>query len=360
MTLEHLSYDDRLEYFLLIMIALFVFVSLFVFLLIMVSRIRHIALGYKKESLLPIYEGIINAVLFEQKDFIEELRAYPGLLKGSFSRKVLMDELIKLHNHFSGEYADALVAIYYESGLIHDSYKKLNSLRWHIVCKGIKELSQMQVKEAYQPILKHARSWHATLRQETQLALLNLKGFKGLDFLNRLQAELNDWEQLNLIAVLDRMEKAEMPDFTKWLDSKNNSVIVFTLRLIIHFNQITAVEKLGTFLSHSDERIRLTAIKAVKKLQAQEYVPLLKARYWLEDVSLQIEILEAMTTLGSEEDISFLSQQLSSHDHALRLKATQALFMVLLNKETFFTPAFIEEHGLQQIIEHLTDKRIHA
>lgn len=357
----HLTGEQELEYFLLAMISLFVLLCLAFFIAIMISRVRHIADDRQREHLLPSCEALVSAILFEDKPVAEVMKEQAALLRKPLGRDLLLSELLKLHTNLSGMYADKIIKLYRESGLIKDSYRRLRSMKWHLACKGIRELTQMQVAEAYPAIRKHARSRFPALRQEALFALVSLEGFGGLEFLTSYQGELNDWQQLNLLSILDGRDKEEAPDFTTWLQTGNAHVTLFAVRLITHFHQTSAIQALGIRLGHPDERVREAAVRALVALGASEFIDdRIKQLYTGSRKELKLDILKALETMGSEADVPFLSEQLLSEDYHIRLYSTKGLMAVVKNKDDFFTPEKVQRLQLQGIIAHIEDTRIHA
>src|SRR5690349_20653020 len=81
--------------------------------------------------------------LFEKKDLTNEHR-----------RSVLLEELIHLHENFTGETAVRLELIYRKLDFHKDSLRKLKSRRWYLIAKGLRELALMNINEATEPMLR--------------------------------------------------------------------------------------------------------------------------------------------------------------------------------------------------------------
>jgi Leucine-rich repeat (LRR) protein len=62
-----------------------------------------------------------------------------------------------------------------------------------------------------------------------QLYLVNLFHFKGLDFLNRNKTPISEWDQIQLLEVL-QLYKTQISDISSWLKSSNESVVFFSLK----------------------------------------------------------------------------------------------------------------------------------
>jgi hypothetical protein len=83
-----------------------------------------------------------------------------------------------------------------------------------------------------QPLTNHK---YLIVRREVQIALVRLQGLEGLSFLDTLLYSLSNSHQLNLFETLTKFSTSEKPLLTKYLDSANNSVICFALKLVGFF-----------------------------------------------------------------------------------------------------------------------------
>ncbi len=63
-------------------------------------------------------------------------------------------------------------------------------------------MAQINAEAHIPKIEKYAVSRNIYLQQVAQIALVNLRGYDGLDFLGKLKNALSDWQQINLLDVL--------------------------------------------------------------------------------------------------------------------------------------------------------------
>ena len=173
----------------------------------------------------------------EQIDNIpERLR----LIKKRSRRQILIDEIIRLKTDLSGEVLEMLNHLYRNLDLTRDSFSKLKALRWDIKARGFKELSVMEITEAMPKIEKYSIHRNSTLRAEAFLALVKLKKDDPFYFLDSEKIVLTRWDQLNLHAAIHN-SGIEVPEFKRWLNSTNVSVILFSLKMISVFKDRKSV-----------------------------------------------------------------------------------------------------------------------
>lgn len=228
------------------------------------------------------------------------------LLNDDFNRKILIDILMDLRKDLSGATLQKLFELYESLGLHNDSYKKLESWRWHTISKGILELTQMQVEESYGFVTKFINHKRSTIRKQAEMAIITLND-EGLNyFLDTTTYRISEWQQLKILEVLKNKSDFQPPSFQHWLISKNKDVVLFALRLMGHYNQSDGNQALIELLKHKKSEINAAAISCIKEFYVVEAVDTLKLVFWNSTVDIKINILDALASLGSTNDIEFL------------------------------------------------------
>jgi len=165
-----------------------------------------------------------------------------------------------------------LEEFYRRTGLINLSFKKLQSRRWNHKCEGIRELSQMNVQEAFNDIQKCIRYNHSTLTLEALIGVIQLKGLEGLNVLHDFNEPINDWVQLNILYEIKNASHTSETNFSDFLSSTNESVVVLGLRLIEVFNQNQNADLIREMLeSNNSQSIKNQARKTLSKLSSLNY-----------------------------------------------------------------------------------------
>lgn len=238
------------EPFLILSIGLFMVVSVILYLLIIKSRNRNI----KKERLRLEYgiiiEKIMFSIVFQDSTFkaITEDTDYIRLSKTTFFREVIIESIINLHKNYHGIYAQRLEQFYSESQLIKDSFKKLKSIKWEVKCKGIKELSEMNVNNALEKIVKISNSRNKTLKITAINACIRLSGTDGIVHLTEHQYPIDDWTQINIISAFKKYDIGDTKGVELLLESQNTTVIALGLKIIKELKltqKISYVERLS-------------------------------------------------------------------------------------------------------------------
>lgn len=273
--------------------------------------------SYESSLITFIYSGEEDGVLsLEQKAIIEDLKSG---VSNSFKRKILTKTLIKLRNEISGEVAESIDKLYVELGLLPYTLSKLRNRKWDVVAKAIKELTQFQVKEIHDIIMNSINHPKKEVRKEMQLYLVQLFTFKGLDFLNVLETSLSEWDQIQLLEILQRSEDQNITDIKPWLKSTNDSVVTFALKLAKIYNQYEVKDEIIELLNHKMEEIRVNAIESLSQLNVFEAKKILKSNFNKTSIDEQIAIVKMIDNTYESTDKSFLLEHRNHENKEIKI-----------------------------------------
>jgi len=231
---EFYKSGDWVEPFLIDSIILFIAASCILYLLIIASRSKKI----KRERLRIEYDKLIEklmfSVVFQDTPFseIKEDKGYSVLSKKAFFREVLAESITNLHKNYEGVYARKLEQFYKESGLINDSFKKLKSLKWEVKCKGITELAEFNVAEAFEKIITASKDRNKTLKLTAINACIKLEGTRSIVHLTEHPYPIDNWTQLNIIGAFKKHDIGDIKGVEFLLESENTTVVALGLKLI--------------------------------------------------------------------------------------------------------------------------------
>lgn len=344
---------------------LFLIVILLLLAVIISSRIYKTNRKNRMRYLKNKYQPVFMKLLFEDEqhllgnDFLSHFDKKD--LKQSYSREIIKDEIIHLHENFTGETATRLELLFVKLEFHLDSLKMLKNRRWYIRAKGMKELALMNIREAKPSIFGFLNSKNEILRMEARIAMMKLSESEPLEFLSQIVDPLNDWDQSNIHAMLTKMPETSIPDFSRWLTSPNKSVMLFAIRMIGAFRQQNDIIVLTRLLSHPDEKIKIAIVQTLRDLNAPSAESILISMYAHESVLLQHEILQTLSVVGKEDTARLMEKILKQapEDYSLAIQAVRTLLSS--SKRGLEIVDAIFEQGnakLQLIIQHAKDKRL--
>lgn len=276
---------------------------------------------------------ISHIILEESVEGIEIPKKFYRLLDDPKARQVAIDELINCKKNFSGLVAENIVALYNQLGLREDSLEKMqNKRKWYLKARGIQELYLMDQKNLLTKIYRETNSKNEFVRSEAQIAIIYMTGFNGLRFLDVISYPLTLWQQIKLLEQLRLFGKKEdLSDrLPKWFQSKNDTVVVFALRLAAEYQQYAVKDAIMNCLVHPSDSVRTRAIKTLITL-ADEQTPFILTGYFSkENFDNQVHILNSLASIATDEQTPFLERLLDAPDNIIKLKAA----VVLANNST--------------------------
>jgi hypothetical protein len=274
-------------------------------------------------------EPLISQFIIDESPATEEqLEELNQIIDNGLARQYMVEELIRSKQNHSGEVAQRIVTIYLGLDLKKYSLQKIQPKNnWYTIARGIQELYMMEQEDTYDEIYKYTNAANEYIRNEAQIGLIHLTGFKGLDFLEMVLYPITDWQQLKLLEQLKRFPKKE--DFSasipKWISSSNNSVVVFALKLCYEYQLIHLEDEITNCLHHESENVKTQAIETLVRLENDHTSKILLNYFNQASHTNQLLILDALSKLATEEDASALIQILDNPDNMIKLKASIAL-----------------------------------
>ncbi|MFS4416921.1 HEAT repeat domain-containing protein [Maribacter sp. 2307ULW6-5] len=266
----------------------------------------------KKKALSPMIGAFLfhdaNGSKKEKLEYIDLKIQVRELIKCRLDRQVLISLLLDLQKDVSGEARNGLLRLYQDLELHRDAYTKLRSWRWETISKGIFELTQMEVVEAYGHLARFLNDRRSVIRKQAELAVVALKDEGICHFLDTTQCRISEWQQLKLTETLKHKTHFVPPAFRLWLTSHNNDVVLFSLRLIKHYQQSDAIASITRLVEHRNHKIKQEALICLRDFNAVSAVATLKALYHKNTEAIKMFFLDAFAHLGTEEDIPFLTE----------------------------------------------------
>ena len=270
-------------------------------------------------------EWISIAVINDEPVHIHVSPELLDYFKTQAHRQFAIELLVKSKKNLTGVAAINLKMLYEQLELQYDSVKKLKSTQWHMRVQGIFELYMMEQSLYAETISKFTNDYNEDIRNEAQIANVAFQGFDGLSFLDELSYDLLEWQQIELLERLRPLDPRPMRNLPKWIQSSNEYVVVFALKLAEIYQAYEVKEDAVSRLSDSNQKIRSQAIKTLAKIGDEQLIPTLLQRYEQESIELKLEILHALSDVGGKEQNEFYLKELNEGNNEVKLAAMFAL-----------------------------------
>ena len=286
---------------------------------------RHFQLISIQQNLDPL---ITQIIIDESGATDEQLKELKKLIQTPLARRYMMEELIKSKQNHSGFVSEKIVEIYLGLGLNKYSIEKIRpNKNWYVKSRGIQELYMMDQKKCYSEIYDYTNATNEYVRNEAQIGMIRLIGFKGLHFLEAVTQPITDWQQLKLLEQLKQFpEKSDISeDIPTWLSSTNHTVVIFALRLCYEYQYFQLSRDIEYCLKHESQAVRSKAVEVLIRLENNRTPKLLLQYFDSASTKNQLKILDAMSQLATEAESEKLIQLLDNPNNSVKLKAAIAL-----------------------------------
>ena len=309
-----------------------------------------------RQYLLEKYQGLIVDYLFGDTTADQ----FRPIASDIYRRGVLIDQIIDVSVNLKGEAGAKLNYLYRELNLDQDSVRRAHSKRWHLKIKGFRELAFMNIKDANPAIYKSLNSKNEILRMEAQIALVRLSDDNPFSFLSHMQRPFSLWEQITLHDLIIQHD-LPVPDFQKWLNSSNPTVVMFALRMIREFKQKGAEPEVRKALLHRDPRVSLLAVQVAGDLDMRSTLETMKRMYKYQEYNNCLEIVKSMGKMPELSMMGFLKLVLDKEDDVqLQIEATKAIENMGEEGVAALVKVMKSEYkNYNIIVRHVLDRRIY-
>ncbi|MFC3158355.1 hypothetical protein SAMN05443633_12237 [Chryseobacterium arachidis] len=307
---------------------------------------------YKQSARTTTWSGIINqkisdAIVYDKDEMPVNPQFNILALRKPF-RNLFLQRLVDSEKKFSGAAKNKIRDLFKEYSLRDVAMDKLSQKKLHLIAQGIGELAVMDQKEAVPKISLFLSHPSYQVYLEAQYAMVRLKGFEGLYFLDILSAKISEWQQLRLLLSISSLPPDADFAIGKWLESTNDSVVIFTLKLIKKFQLLSFYSKIKELLSTSSVEIRIKAIQTLMSLENPETVAYLSTIYNEQPDDVRVEILRVIKWSKDHCCTDLLKKELfEGNTSGIKVNAAQALY------ELGYSGYLSELSGQEELSEEL-------
>ncbi len=329
---------------------------LILLLVILLNRRRMEREAKLRQYLLEQYQSLIIDYLFGSSS----PEPFRKIASDNYRRQVLIDQMIDVSVNLKGDSREKLMKLYMDLGLDSDSLARARSRRWHKKIKGFRELAFMGIREGNDEMYRVLNSRNEILRMEAQIALVRLSEKDHFDFLSHLVRPFSLWEQITLHDLILQHDMP-VPDFQRWLNSENPTVVMFALRMIREFRQKEAEPEIRKALLHRDARVSRLAVEVAGDLDMRTTLDTMKRMYKFQEYNNCLEIVKSMGKMPETSMLGFLKLVLDKEDDVqLQIEAVKAIEnMGEVGVQALVKVMKSEYKNYNIIVRHVLDRRIY-
>ncbi|RDC57883.1 HEAT repeat domain-containing protein [Pedobacter chinensis] len=307
---------------------------------------------------LLVYDSITDMPQDELNSTVRKLNELKN--KNAIFKEVLVKLLIYYKHNLTGNISRLITSAYFSLRLNEITLSKLKSSFWFIKAQGLKELQAIHDYDSTESIQLLLKNKNIDVRVEAYATLLKLQTHLSLNFLKNEKEDLSNWHQILLFDAITKSEYTEIPDFSYFLASQNKTIVILSIKLLLHYKQFKAIPELIKLLAHRDEKIRNETIYTLGALNAEDAEQKLISIYPTERNLNKSQILLALGAIASGNALNFLRDKFLQADHYTILKSATAAIMshpVALKEKILESLNDIDEEQ-RAIIKHFEDPLI--
>jgi len=300
-----------------------------VIILLIAAVVMYSFLEHRKTVRLAVWSDMINHKISEAivSDHGERMDDDRTEWAGNHSfRNFFLQKLVESEQKFSGAADEKIKILFRSFGLQREALKKLAKKKTHFITGGIQELTAMNYLEALPDIALLLKHPSAQVYQEAQYAMVAFKGFEGLEFLDETAGRISEWQQLRLLRSVSHIPENSEDILKKWLESNNDSVVIFTLKLIRKFQMLSLYDMMATLLHHKSREVKVQLVQTLFALENSSTILHLTDSYVYQETEVQTEILKILKISRDRNSTDFLKRELVRHpDLGIKVHAAETL-----------------------------------
>ncbi len=350
--------EGFLQYY---MVPILFVLLLFLALLLVYNRLHYAYISYKKRIYNPkITERLTELTFMGQQG--EVLENEVKKIKSDFPyhkewfRKLLLSSVIDLSLSLKGDLIYQVRDIYMAFGLHKFSLKLIKSRFWYTKCTGIYHFQSLNFVHGQKYIKPYISSKNEILRSNAFIAHLYLTT-EPFDFLVDYPFPISSVNEYKVIDVFYMKKEPTPKNIDKWLEAKNESVVILGLKVMVFYNDTASSERIIELLSHREFRIRQEAIFSIRELFIIDAEEPLQKSFDSEKKLLKIEILKSLAVIGSESTVSFISKGLirKDLDNDIKMELLKCLKAVDID---YFNTRFMMDMEIERMKAHINSALI--
>jgi len=322
-------------------------------LLLIIAVLIYSFYQYRESVHIFKWSEMINKRISEVIVYGEETYADSNFSSASANplfRNLFLQKLAESEKKFSGAAQHKLKDLFQEYGLQKEALKKLNQKKIHLIAGGIQELTAMNVEEALPKISTFLTHPSAQVYQEAQYAMVHFKGFEGLHFLTSFSTKISEWQQLRLLISVTSIPENSNDSIKSWVESSNDSVVIFTLKLLRKFQVLSLYPTVADLLDHPSVEVRIQAVQTLLSLENPSTVAYLMEMYPHQPFEVQKEILKVMRKSKDQCSVDFLKDQLlKDTDSGIKVYAAEALCS--MEKQDYLIEISEKETSSEELVQ---------
>jgi hypothetical protein len=275
-------------------------------------RKKYNRLQKKLKRSVPEIKSLFEDVLFtdkkfSEKDIYDKFKDIVGDVNKE-SLDIAVDVLVEFKNEDkeSERYSFLISAL----KIVEHLERKFDSRSNSEKMDAFQEAFVLNLNKFDSKVLHYAYSKNSKIRSEARNSHLALSSNDPYRFFDEFDGALTKWDEIELMQYLKLQNtRGNLEGLGKWINySKNDSLVVFLIKMVGFFKQKGIDEILLEKLDDTNEKIRAEATLTLGALDLKDTEQTLIDRYYTEPEICQVAIVRTIKKFNSGKSLRFLQE----------------------------------------------------
>lgn len=241
----------------------------------------------------------------------------------------LIDLMVRAQRSMLGTNYNKLRLLFSQIPPYGASLSKLNSRKWYIKARGIREIYEMEQAQHIRQITRERNNPNIFVRREAQIAMVVFLGWESLRFLPYLKRDMTLWHQIKIVEKLfAHYPDAQLKYLKRTYGTQRPYAQELLMRIIRKFSLFTEIDYIIDFLDHENFDRRETAIYCLSsfKLTGEQLQDVKNKLFNIPNTEQQVQLLQYVARISPEPDLEFFNRILQTGNDILDLSAAEILW----------------------------------
>jgi hypothetical protein len=290
----------------------FIIATIALMITIYTIRRRHNRLQKKLKNSVPDIIKLFDDILFTNKEYTEQeiFNKFEDIVDevNRESLDIATDVLVNFKN--DDRESDKYQLIISALGIVEHIERKFDSRSNSEKMDAFQEAFVLDLNKFDSKVLRYAYSKNKRIRSEARNSYLALSSNDPYRFFDEFDRDLSKWDEIELMQYLQlQKDRGNLEGLGKWINySKNESLVVFLIKMVGFFKQKGIDEILLEKLEDDNALVRAEAILTLGELDIKETEEDLIDRYYTEPEICQIAIIKSIRKFNSGKSLKFLQE----------------------------------------------------
>jgi hypothetical protein len=232
-------------------------------------------------------------------------------------RKYILNKIIHIKENLNETNEHTILLIYKYFGFDEISNKLIRNRNWFSKSKAIYQYQNIGYKIKKGHVKKSLNSKNKALRSNAIIALISLSDEK-FNVLDNYKYNISKSDEVKILDIIYRKKSNIPKNIHKWLNSKNDSIVIIAIKLLVRFRHKHdfSLEQISLLLKSENNLVRKEVILAIRELVIFEANDILMDYFKTEtNIRNKISIIKTLNIIGTTENITFLSGLLNEQEN---------------------------------------------